>query len=151
MGLRQARAICRAESRAARLRDPAQIAYRVERGFVTSGSSVGVRDADGALRPRGQRCHVHALPTADSGMWSTSTGAYSLGENIVQGTVDPDEFYVFKPTLKLGHGAVLRRKPGSKQMRWCIRRPKGPKPPATNPRHRTIRRAAASRTPLCWH
>ncbi|MEO6319270.1 MAG: PEP/pyruvate-binding domain-containing protein, partial [Polaromonas sp.] len=31
------------------------------------------------------------------------TGAYGLGENVVQGTVDPDEFYVFKPTLQQGH------------------------------------------------
>jgi pyruvate,water dikinase len=37
------------------------------------------------------------------------TGAYGLGENVVQGTVDPDEFYVFKPTFEAGHRAVLRR------------------------------------------
>ncbi|MDB5779151.1 MAG: phosphoenolpyruvate synthase, partial [Polaromonas sp.] len=45
------------------------------------------------------------------------TGAYGLGENVVQGTVDPDEFYVFKPTLARGHRAVLRRKLGAKQIR----------------------------------
>ena len=45
------------------------------------------------------------------------TGAYGLGENVVQGTVDPDEFYVFKPTLQQGHRVVLRRKLGSKQIR----------------------------------
>ncbi|WP_426148203.1 phosphoenolpyruvate synthase [Polaromonas sp. DSR2-3-2] len=45
------------------------------------------------------------------------TGAYGLGENVVQGTVDPDEFYVFKPTLAQGHRAVLRRKLGAKQIR----------------------------------
>ncbi len=37
------------------------------------------------------------------------TGAYGLGENVVQGAVDPDEFYVHKPTYLAGHRAVLRR------------------------------------------
>jgi len=37
------------------------------------------------------------------------TGAYGLGENIVQGKVDPDEFFVHKPTFSQGHRAVLRR------------------------------------------
>lgn len=45
------------------------------------------------------------------------TGAWGLGENVVQGTVDPDEFYVFKPTLRQGHRTVLRRKLGGKEVR----------------------------------
>jgi pyruvate, water dikinase len=45
------------------------------------------------------------------------TGAWGLGENVVQGTVDPDEFYVHKPTFRKGHRAVLRRSLGSKQIR----------------------------------
>jgi pyruvate,water dikinase len=45
------------------------------------------------------------------------TGAYGLGENVVQGTVDPDEFYVFKPTFRSGSRAVLRRTLGSKEIR----------------------------------
>jgi pyruvate,water dikinase len=45
------------------------------------------------------------------------TGAWGLGENVVQGTVDPDEFYVFKPTLRRGHRSVLRRKLGGKEVR----------------------------------
>ncbi len=43
------------------------------------------------------------------------TGAYGLGENVVQGKVDPDEFYVHKPTFLSGHRAVLRRSLGQKQ------------------------------------
>lgn len=43
------------------------------------------------------------------------TSAYGLGENIVQGTVDPDEFFVHKPTFELGHRCVLRRQLGAKQ------------------------------------
>ncbi len=45
------------------------------------------------------------------------TASYGLGENVVQGRVDPDEFYVHKPTLRAGHRAVLRRSLGRKQMR----------------------------------
>jgi pyruvate,water dikinase len=45
------------------------------------------------------------------------TAAYGLGENIVQGAVDPDEFYVHKPTLAQGYEAVLRRRLGSKELR----------------------------------
>ncbi len=45
------------------------------------------------------------------------TGAYGLGENVVQGNVDPDEFYVHKPTYAQGYRAVLRRRLGSKALR----------------------------------
>ncbi len=45
------------------------------------------------------------------------TGAYGLGENIVQGRADPDEFYVHKPTFKQGYRTVLRRSLGKKQVR----------------------------------
>jgi pyruvate,water dikinase len=45
------------------------------------------------------------------------TGAYGLGENVVQGTVNPDQFYVFKPTLKKGFKPILEKKIGSKEKR----------------------------------
>ncbi|WP_340121225.1 phosphoenolpyruvate synthase [Methylobacter svalbardensis] len=45
------------------------------------------------------------------------TGAYGLGENVVQGAVDPDEFYVHKPTFEQGHRAVLRRTLGAKKIK----------------------------------
>ncbi|VAW66030.1 Phosphoenolpyruvate synthase [hydrothermal vent metagenome] len=44
------------------------------------------------------------------------TGAYGLGENVVQGAVDPDEFYVHKPTFRQGFKTVLRRTLGSKKI-----------------------------------
>ncbi len=53
------------------------------------------------------------------------TGSYGLGENIVQGAVDPDEFYVFKPTLAKGFGAVLSRSLGAKQLRMIYGRGHG--------------------------
>jgi len=45
------------------------------------------------------------------------TGSYGLGENIVQGKVDPDEFYVHKPTFAQGYRAVLSHRLGRKQLR----------------------------------
>ena len=43
------------------------------------------------------------------------TGAWGLGENVVQGAVGPDEFLVFKPTLEKGFDAIIRRKLGTKE------------------------------------
>lgn len=48
------------------------------------------------------------------------TGAYGLGENVVQGAVDPDEFYVHKPTYLSGHRAVLRRTIGDKAVKMIV-------------------------------
>ena len=45
------------------------------------------------------------------------TGGYGLGENIVQGAIDPDEFYVHKPTYRKGFRTVLARTLGAKQLR----------------------------------
>jgi pyruvate, water dikinase len=42
------------------------------------------------------------------------TGSWGLGENVVQGAVNPDEFYVFKPSLKKGLKAIIGKKMGSK-------------------------------------
>ena len=42
--------------------------------------------------------------------------AYGLGENIVQGAIDPDSFYVHKPTFEKGHRAVLKRQLGKKEL-----------------------------------
>ncbi|MGE0623658.1 MAG: phosphoenolpyruvate synthase [Pseudomonadales bacterium] len=50
------------------------------------------------------------------------TSAYGLGENVVQGVVDPDEFYVHKSTFRQGHEYVLRRKLGSKKLRMICGR-----------------------------
>ena len=45
------------------------------------------------------------------------SAAYGLGENVVQGSVTPDEYVVFKPTLKTGHRPILQRTVGSKEFR----------------------------------
>ncbi|MDP2381494.1 MAG: phosphoenolpyruvate synthase [Nitrospirota bacterium] len=43
--------------------------------------------------------------------------AYGLGENVVQGTVNPDEYYVFKPTLKQGYRPILQKMLGTKEFK----------------------------------
>jgi pyruvate,water dikinase len=44
------------------------------------------------------------------------TGSWGLGENVVQGKVNPDEYYVFKPTLKLGKRPIVGKRVGSKEL-----------------------------------
>ncbi len=46
--------------------------------------------------------------------------ALGLGENVVQGTIEPDSFYVHKPTFKKGHRAVLKRRLGRKEMKMIF-------------------------------
>jgi len=94
------------------------IAYRVDKGFdhFKVFQSVGVMKM-----VRSDRASSGVIFTLDteSGFRDAVfiTGAYGLGENVVQGTVDPDEFHVFKPTLRQGHRTVLRRKLGRKEIR----------------------------------
>ncbi|MGQ9871313.1 phosphoenolpyruvate synthase [Leptodesmis sp.] len=45
------------------------------------------------------------------------TAAYGLGENVVQGAVNPDEYFVFKPTLKQGYKPILEKRLGSKEVK----------------------------------
>lgn len=49
-------------------------------------------------------------------------GAYGLGENIVQGQVNPDEFYVFKPTFREGYKPIIQKKLGSKEIKMIYGR-----------------------------
>src|SRR5690606_3256947 len=55
------------------------------------------------------------------------TSSYGLGETVVQGAVNPDEFYVFKPTLEQGHYPIVSRRIGSKliKMEFDPERPEG--------------------------
>ena len=48
------------------------------------------------------------------------TSAYGLGETVVQGQVNPDEFYVYKPALRDGRPAIVRRERGSKALRMVL-------------------------------
>ena len=94
------------------------ISYRVENGFdhFKVFLSVGVMKM---VRSDLAASGVTFTLDTESGFRDVVfiTGAYGLGENVVQGTVDPDEFHVFKPTLRLGHRTVLRRALGAKKIR----------------------------------
>ena len=59
------------------------------------------------------------------------TGAYGLGENVVQGAVDPDEFYVFKPTLEQGYRISRGACSEIKKSRWFTAKEGPVKPPTT--------------------
>ncbi len=61
------------------------------------------------------------------------TGAYGLGENVVQGAVDPDEFYVHKPTFEEGHRCVLRRVMGRKEIKMIYAHDKTQSPVRNTP------------------
>ncbi|MGN6224821.1 phosphoenolpyruvate synthase [Pseudoxanthomonas sp.] len=94
------------------------IAYRVHHGFkhedvfLSAGVQLMVRSDVGASGV------LFTLDT-ESGFRDVVfvTASYGLGENVVQGAVNPDEFYVYKPTLAQGKPAILRRALGSKQIR----------------------------------
>lgn len=59
------------------------------------------------------------------------SGVWGLGENMVQGTVNPDEFFVFKPTLRKGKNAIVQRRLGSKEL-TMVYAPEGSKSPVMN-------------------
>jgi pyruvate, water dikinase len=94
------------------------IAYRVHHGFkhedvfLSAGVQLMVRSDLGAAGV------LFTLDT-ESGFRDVVfvTSSYGLGENVVQGAVNPDEFYVYKPTLRQGKHAILRRTLGAKHIR----------------------------------
>jgi len=94
------------------------ISYRVDRGFDHLGVylSVGVQKM---VRSDLACSGVMFSIDTDSGFRDVVyiTAAYGLGENVVQGVVDPDQFYVFKPTLKKGFRPIVEKKIGGKGMR----------------------------------
>ncbi|MFZ5774312.1 MAG: phosphoenolpyruvate synthase [Thermodesulfobacteriota bacterium] len=69
------------------------------------------------------------------------TGAWGLGENVVQGAVNPDEYYVFKPTLKQGKSPIVGKRVGSKEIKMIYNNDPGAEEPvkniATTPAERT--------------
>ena len=94
------------------------ISYRIDNGFDHFKVALSVGVMKMVRADRASSGVVFTLDT-ESGFRDVVfiTGVYGLGENIVQGTVDPDEFYVHKPTFRRGHRVVLSRSLGRKQMR----------------------------------
>ena len=94
------------------------ISYREDKGFdhMSVALSIGVQKM---VRSDMAASGVIFSIDTESGFKDAIllTGAYGLGELVVQGTVNPDEFYVFKPTLKTGHRPILQKKLGTKEVK----------------------------------
>jgi pyruvate,water dikinase len=94
------------------------ISYRVHKGFahadvaLSAGVQLMVRSDVGSA---GVMFTIDTESGFDQVVFITSS--WGLGETVVQGAVNPDEFYVHKPTLKAGRPAVIRRALGSKLQR----------------------------------
>lgn len=91
------------------------ISYRVHQGYDHRGVALSA----GVQRMvRSDKASSGVMFTIDTESGNDDvvfiTSSYGLGEMVVQGAVNPDEFYVHKPTLASGHKAVVRRNIGSK-------------------------------------
>ena len=106
------------------------IAYRVHQGFdhslvaLSAGIQTMVRSDVGSAGV------IFTLDT-ESGFRDAVfvTASYGLGETVVQGAVNPDEFYVYKPALAAGRRAILRKNLGSKAIKMIYS--ENPKPGET--------------------
>ncbi|MEN2986131.1 MAG: phosphoenolpyruvate synthase [Thermodesulfovibrionaceae bacterium] len=94
------------------------ISYRIDKGF--DHFSVYLSVAVQKMVRSDQACSgvIFTLDT-ETGFRDVVyiTGSWGLGEYVVQGIVNPDEFYVFKPTLKEGYKAIISKKLGAKQQK----------------------------------
>ncbi|MCS7022224.1 MAG: phosphoenolpyruvate synthase, partial [Gemmataceae bacterium] len=113
------------------------ISYRVDRGFdhMAVALSVGIQ-----RMVRSDLACAGVLFTLDteSGFRDVIliNSAWGLGESVVKGRVDPDEYMVFKPTLRQGYQPILKRSIGAKQERLICRRDGGTKVVPTPPEDR---------------
>jgi pyruvate,water dikinase len=94
------------------------IAYRVHQGFDHQQVALSVGVQRMVRSDLGSSGVMFTLDT-ESGFRDVVfiTSSWGLGELVVQGAVNPDEFYVYKPGLRAGHQPILRRKLGSKRLR----------------------------------
>lgn len=94
------------------------ISYRVHQGFVHSEVALSAGIQHMVRSDLGSSGVMFTIDT-ESGFTDVVfiTAAYGLGETVVQGAVNPDEFYVHKPTLRAGRPAILRRNRGSKKIK----------------------------------
>jgi len=94
------------------------IAYRVHQGFAHMKVALSIGVQKMVRSDLGASGVMFTLDT-ESGFRDvvSITAAYGLGENIVQGAVNPDEYVVHKPTLRAGFAAIIKRQLGSKALR----------------------------------
>src|SRR6202167_1362841 len=121
------------------------IAYRVHHGFahaqvaLSAGVQLMVRSDLGASGV------MFTLDT-ESGFRDVVfiTSSYGLGETVVQGAVNPDEFYVYKPALRSGHLSIVRRGRGTKTVKMVYA-----DGASSGQRVQTVPAAAADRERFC--
>lgn len=91
------------------------ISYRVHKGYADTDIALSAGVQRMVRSDKGSAGVMFTLDT-ESGFKDVVfiTSSYGLGETVVQGSVNPDEFYVFKPTLTAGHDAIISRRIGSK-------------------------------------
>ncbi|MBV6303596.1 phosphoenolpyruvate synthase [Candidimonas humi] len=91
------------------------ISYRVHKGYEHADVALSAGVQRMVRSDRGSAGVMFTLDT-ESGFDGVVfiTSSYGLGETVVQGAVNPDEFYVFKPTLASGHYPIIGRRIGSK-------------------------------------
>ncbi len=97
------------------------IAYRVHHGFAHAGVALSAGIQRMVRSDLGTAGVMFTLDT-ESGFRDVVfiNAAYGLGETVVQGAVNPDEFYVHKPTLARGYRPVIRKKLGDKAIRMVF-------------------------------
>jgi pyruvate,water dikinase len=100
------------------------IAYRVHHGFDHSAVALSAGVQHMVRSDLGASGVMFTLDT-DSGFRDVVfiTASYGLGETVVQGAVNPDEFYVYKPSLRAGKEAIVRRNLGGKAIRMTYAAP----------------------------
>ena len=117
------------------------IAYRVHQGFDHAGVALSAGIQQMVRSDTGASGVMFTLDT-ESGFRDVVfiTSAYGLGELVVQGSINPDEFYVYKPALDAGRSAILRRNLGSKLQRMVFAEPGSGALVATEDTDRAARR-----------
>lgn len=97
------------------------IAYRVHKGFAHADVALSAGIQRMVRSDKGAAGVMFTLDT-ESGFRDAIfvTASYGLGETVVQGAVNPDEFYVHKPMLREGRPAVIRRNLGSKLLKMIF-------------------------------
>ena len=97
------------------------IAYRVHQGFADTEVALSAGVQRMVRSDRGAAGVMFTLDT-ESGFKEVVfiTSSYGLGETVVQGAVNPDEFYVYKENLAAGRPAILRKSPGTKAIKMVF-------------------------------
>ena len=94
------------------------ISYRVDKGFAKKDVALSVGVQAMVRSDRGASGVLFTIDTESGFRDNVIINAiWGLGENIVQGAANPDEFVVFKPTLRTGARAIISKKLGAKQWR----------------------------------